>query len=160
MRIAMSYRNGQQDDALDIGALWQSGHGPVSQPGDWWLSLPADLPTSKRASIGDNDTPQDYTGKVSQDLIDADGNRCIEVGELTVRVGKEQLRAAGTRPPDPSERGNVTIEHAKGGAKLVIKQDGSIEIVGKSITLDAGTGNINLKANKVAVSVADAMEVS
>ncbi len=159
MRIAMSYRHGQQDDALDIGALWQSGKGPTSQPGDWWLSLPAALSEDKRASIGDKDTPQDYTGKVSQDLIDADGNRIIEVGELTVRVGKDNLRAAGTRAPNPSERGNVTIEHTKGGAKLVIKQDGSIEIVGKSITLDAGSGDITMKATNVSVSVSGAMEV-
>jgi hypothetical protein len=159
MRIAMSYRHGQQDDALDIGALWQSGRGPVSQPGDWWLSLPAALPENNRASIGDKDTPQDYTGKVSQDLIDADGNRIIEVGELTIRVGKDTLRAAGTRPPDPDPRGNIVIEHTKGSARLVIRQDGSIEIAGKSISLDAGSGDITMKAANVTVNVSGAMEV-
>jgi phage gp45-like len=52
----------------------------------------------------------------------------------------------------------VTIEHAK-GSSIVMKSDGSIAITGKNITIDAGNGNIEMKANNVNVSVQTAMDV-
>jgi hypothetical protein len=158
--VVLAHRNGRANDKLDIGALWESGHGPVSQPGDWWLSLPA-LDGPPPSSVSDTQTPQEHTGKVTQDLTDAAGNRFIEVGELTVRVGKGKLEQAGTRPQEPADgRGAVTIEHTGGGAKLVIKPDGSIEITCKNLTIDAGqNGTITMKALKVDVEVGQAMEV-
>ena len=81
-RVVLAHRNGRADDKLDIGAVWESGHGPVSQPGDWWLSLPV-VDGAPPSSIGDKETPKEHNGKVSQDLTDAAGNRWIEVGELT-----------------------------------------------------------------------------
>lgn len=160
-RVVLAHRNGRADDKLDIGALWESGHGPVSQPGDWWLSLPV-VDGSPPSSVGDKETPGEHNGKVSQDLTDAAGNRWIEVGELTIRVGKDALENAGTRPKDPaSPRGAITIEHTKGAAKLVIKPDGSIEITCKNLMIDAGqSGTITMKAKKVDVEVLEAMEVT
>lgn len=159
-RVVLAHRNGRADDKLDIGALWESGHGPVSQPGDWWLSLPV-IDGAPPSSVGDKETPAEHNGKVSQDLTDAAGNRWIEVGELTIRVGKDALENAGTRPKDPAgARGAITIEHTKGAAKLVIKSDGSIELICKNLTIDAGQdGTITMKARKVDVAVKDAMEV-
>ncbi|MDA0160860.1 hypothetical protein OM076_11340 [Solirubrobacter ginsenosidimutans] len=159
MRVALGYRNGQLDDMVDLGALWTSGRGPISKAGDWWLSLPVDVPADRRASIPDQATPAEHTGKVTNDLTDAEGSRVIEVGDLTVRVGKPGLKNAGTRP-EPAEMGTVTIEHTGQHAKIVMRQDGTILISGKGITLDAGdAGTITMKAKKVDVHVKDAMEV-
>lgn len=172
-RVLVDHRQGLSDDPVELGAFWESGHGPDSQAGDWWLSLPAAVPAAQRASIADEERPQDYTGKVSQDLIDADGNRVIEVGELMIRVGRDQLHDAGTRP----ERGDadtITIEHAAGGAVIVIDQNGKVKITAKQVEIDAGDGDIKLKgknielkaetnvkmeATAVDVKVSDAMDV-
>ena len=168
MRVAVGFRNGNPDDPLDLGALWETATTTdQAQAGDWWLSLPAKVPANQRTSIEANTAPSAYTDVVSNDLIDADGNRVIEVGELTIRVNElSALTSAGTRPTKTTDTGSITIEHAKNQAKIVIKPDGSISIVGKSITLDAGDGNldlkaknINLTAEKVDVSVSSEMNV-
>lgn len=161
-RVMMVHRNGQGSDPVEVGALWESGHGPDSEPGDWWLILPVDIPESQRSNIAENATPEEHTGKVSQDLIDAEGNRIIEVGELTIRVGKESLKNAGerpNRPKRPSVEGSVTIEHTKEGSKIVMKPDGSIEITAKKIKLDAGNGDIEMIANNIDVQVSGSMNV-
>lgn len=164
-RVMMVHRNGQGNDPVEIGSLWESGHGPDSQAGDWWLILPVGIPESQPTTIVDDAAPKEHTGKVSQDLIDAEGNRIIEVGELTIRVGKEKLKNAGERPKRPSElepSGDpacVTIEHAQGGSKIVMKPDGSVVITAKNIELDAGDGNITMKAEKVDVQVSDSMNI-
>jgi hypothetical protein len=158
-RIIMTHRNGQRLDPIDIGALWEAGHGPDSEPGDWWLILPVDIPEDQRSSIANDVDPEEHTGPVTQDLIDAGGNRIIEVGELTIRVGRDSLKDAGERPERPEEENSVTIEHTQEGSKIVMKQDGTIAITGKNIELDAGTGTITLKANTVDVQVSREMNV-
>ncbi|PSB46491.1 hypothetical protein C7B80_12955 [Cyanosarcina cf. burmensis CCALA 770] len=169
-RVVVLHRNGQANDPLDVGALWEAGHGPDSQAGDWWLILPVDIPESDRATIANDATSEEHTGKVSQDLIDAEGNRIIEVGELTIRVGKNSLKDAGERPDRSDDEGSITIEHTKEGSKIVMKPDGSVEITAKKIKfdtsqsngdieLDAGNGNITMKANSVDVQVSDSMNV-
>lgn len=159
MRIAVGHRRALDNDAVDVGAIWDSGTGPDSRPGDWWLSLPVGVPASERAQAADADNPLPWSGPVSQDLIDADGNRTIELGSLVVRVGRNQLQSAGTRPAAASDAGSITIEHQSGESSIVMKQDGSIVIKGKAITIDAGAGDITMKANKVDVQVATAMDV-
>ncbi|MFD1320631.1 hypothetical protein [Micromonospora sonneratiae] len=157
-RVALAYRNGAADDPVDVGAVWPSGHAPRSEPGDWWLSLPVGV--GKRSSLQPSETVDDHTGDVVHDLTDGDGHRVIEVGELTIRVG--QLHGRDQRPArasgQESPEGSVTIEHT-GGAKIVLDQNGNILIKGKSINLDAGTGDITMKAKKVDVQVTDFMEV-
>ncbi|MDZ8258029.1 hypothetical protein [Nostoc sp. ChiQUE01b] len=161
-RVLVTHRDGKSDDPIEIGALWESGHGPDSQPGDWWLSLPVGVLEAKRLAIAQTEKPQEHTGKVTQDLIDAEGDRIIEVGELTIRVGKDSLKDAGKRPERPDDKDSVTIEHTKGGSKIVMKPDGSVEITAKKIRfdtsqstdgieLDAGNGSINLKAKTISV---------
>jgi hypothetical protein len=158
-RVMVVHRNGQGNDPVEIGALWESGHGPDSKAGDWWLILPVDIPESERSTIAADAIPKEHTGKVSQDLIDAEGNRIIEVGELTIRVGKDKLNKAGDRPKSPTDKDSVTIEHTKGESKIVMKPDGSVVITAKNIELDAGDGNITMKAKKVDVQVSDSMNV-
>ncbi|SCE98720.1 hypothetical protein [Micromonospora mirobrigensis] len=158
-RVALAYRNGRPDDPVDVGALWPSGHAPVSQPGDWWLSLPVGVAAADRSSVADTAVPADHAGKVAHDLTDGDGNRVIELGELTVRVGRAQLQGRGHRPARAAAADSITIEHAGGGSKIVLKQDGSITITGTRIDLDAGTGNINLTAANVDVHVSGSMNV-
>jgi multisubunit Na+/H+ antiporter MnhE subunit len=45
-------------------------------------------------------------------------------------------------------------------ARIVLNNDGSITITGSAITLDAGTGTIDLKAANVNVKVTGKMDVS
>jgi hypothetical protein len=161
-RVLLVHRDGQGDDPVDVGAVWPSAHAPGgAQAGDWWLILPAEVPTGDRAAIPDSKVPEDYTGKATNDLIDADGNRCIEVGRLTVRVGKDGLHTAGTRPAAGDANAHVSIEHSDGKASLVVKADGTIEIRAASrLTLTVEDGPIELSANNVDVKVADAMNVT
>ena len=160
-RVLMVHRNGEPRDPVEIGALWESGRGPDSQAGDWWLILPAGVPFDRRASVADDEAaPEDWLGTVTNDLIDADGNRMIEVGELTIRVGR--LEDAGKRPERAALERGVTIEHRDGDAritidpagKIVIEASGDLELVSKQ-------GDIKLKAEagNVDVSVANAMNV-
>jgi hypothetical protein len=158
-RILVSYPGGQANDPVDAGALWESGRGPDASPGDWWLILPVGVATTAREAASGEGAPALHEGKVSQDLIDADGNRVIEVGELTVRIGRDSLKNAGQRPAR-GEDGAVTIEHAKGQSSIVMLPDGTIRISGKRIELDAGDGDITMSAKSVLVSVQDKMDVS
>jgi hypothetical protein len=158
-RVLLVHRNGSDDDALDAGAVWESGHAPDSHPGDWWLILPAEVPTADRAAIAEGSTPADYTGKATNDLIDADGNRCIEVGKLTVRVGVGGLGQAGTRPAAPAA--DVAIEHSDGKTMLLVKDDGTIEIrAATKLTLTVDDGDIEMNASSVNVHVSGSMNVT
>jgi hypothetical protein len=143
-RVVVMNRGGEPTDPIDVGALWSRDDAPAkAQLGDWWLSLPVDLDGSApppAAFQNDNDTgEQRVAAKTTHDLIDATGNRVIEVGKLTIRIGKDGLRAAGERPPvgDPP----VLIEHDSGKARITIAQDGSITIeTQKKLTLKGDDG--------------------
>jgi hypothetical protein len=135
MRALIAHRNGDGDDLVDIGTLWKRGQAPESRPGDYWLGLPAELPEGEREQVADESQPNDPAGRATNDLIDADGNRVIEVGKLTVRVGTALLRDGGVRP-DP-EATDIHIEH-QSGAKITIDQDGNVTIhAKKKLTLSA-----------------------
>jgi hypothetical protein len=157
-RVVLAHRDGRSEDAIDVGALWESGKGPDSEAGDWWLILPVGVAPASRTALAETQQQAEAPTKATNDLIDADGHRVIEVGELTVRV-TDQLGTPGTRPARATESGSVTIEHT-GGASIVMKSDGSIEITGTKIKIDAGTGDIEMKANNVKVSVISSMDVS
>lgn len=158
-RVLVAHRGGRSDDPVDVGAVWESGHGPDSKAGDWWLILPAGIPAQQRATLADSATPQEHTGPATNDLIDADGNRVIEVGELTVRIGRGQLNPAGNRPAR-GEADAVTIEHAAKGSKIVIKKDGTIEIHAAADMLLKADGDIKMEAQNVKVKVSGSMDVS
>jgi len=165
-RVLLAHRNGDPADAVDLGALWESGTAPDSQPGDWWLILPVGVPADRRQALPDaTDPPEAHTGKATNDLIDADGNRVITVGELTVRVGQDGLTDAGTRPERTTDAGSVTLEHV-GGAKIVMKQDGTVVITAKQVEITSqrnialkATGDVTIEARKVDVKVSDKMDV-
>lgn len=159
-RVLVTHRDGQSDDPIEIGALWESGHGPDSKPGDWWLSLPVGVPESKRLAIAETEKPEEHTGKVSQDLIDAEGNRIIEVGELTIRVGKDSLKDAGERPERPDAKDSITIEHTEKGSKIVIDSNGNIEINAGEGDITMTAKNVNINADDVKVTVRHSMDVS
>ncbi len=150
-RVMVAHRLGQTDDVIDAGALWKTSDVPGSKAGDWWLILPANVPQSDRDKFKDDDaTPVNYTDVATHDLIDADGNRVIEVGALSVRVGKSNLTKAGSRPQAPGED-SITIEH-RGRKVLTVDKNGNI-------TLDAGSNNITLKAANVDIEVTGAVNV-
>jgi len=123
-RVAVTHRQTSREEPIDIGAMWKSGQAPDSQAGDWWLSLPSEVPGNVRSSISGEEPVDRYDGKVTNDLIDADGNRVVEVGSFTLRFHSEGLNKAGERPQAAAESDAVTIEHAKGKSKIVMKSDG------------------------------------
>lgn len=168
-RVLVEHRNGAREDPVDLGAMWESGKGPESQAGDWWLSLPAAVPENERATIDGDGAPDEYTDVVSQDLIDADGNRIIELGELTIRIGRDSLKKAGERPDRADEEDSITIEHVTGESSIVMKSDGTVVIKAKKIQfeatqggidLTASNGNINLTSKNVNVKVDGKMDIS
>jgi len=166
MRVLVEHRDGRRDEPIDVGALWESGKAPESRAGDWWLILPVKPPADPPPDTG---SPKDPTGgKVTHDLIDTDGDRVIELGTLTVRVGPETLGKTGTRPANPAEHMHLTIEHPNSKSKVTIDEDGAITIesaktlalTGKEgITIDASGQKITLNAADVEVNVDNAMEV-
>jgi hypothetical protein len=158
-RVVMLHRHGDPEDPVDVGAVWESGHGPESQPGDWWLILPAEVPQQARTKLEDGQTPSDPAGKATNDLIDADGNRVVEVGRLTVRVGKDGLKPAGERPAAGAETDFVAIEHADGTTRLVVREDGTIVLHAKKNLELTADGDITLDATNVNVKVDQAMKV-
>lgn len=159
MRVLLAHRNGNSDDPVDVGALWDEGTAPVPQPGDWWLSLPAAIAQNQRASVDDQSAPPQPTGQATNDLIDADGTRVIAVGKLTLRVGSSALTAAGTRPTasDPVvsiESGQATITIDQNGAisilsngKLTLSSNSSIELDASSISMVTGSVAITKKTS-------------
>jgi hypothetical protein len=158
-RVLLAHAGGSSDDAVDIGALWPSGHGPDARAGDWWLILPAAVEPSARQSAADEVAPAEPTGAATNDLIDADGERTIEVGRLTIRVKPGNLRPPGERPAPPSDQAEqVTIEH-ESGSRIVIKDDGDIVIESaKDLTLSTRT-RMTLEADDVVVKVRNSMDV-
>jgi len=84
------------------------------------------VPPEERGQIADDAPIEPPAGKASNDLIDADGNRVIEVGRLRIRVGRDLLGDAGTRPEAAPT--TVSIEHEK-GSKITIDEDGNITVV-------------------------------
>jgi hypothetical protein len=166
-RVLVSHRKGLKDEAIDVGALWGPDQRPESQAGDWWLILPVGAPTTPPTD--EKTAPSEHTGHVVQDLIDAKGNRYLEVGELTIRVGPDKLKDAGQRPDDPQDRKGLIIEHPKTGSKIQIKDDGTIvieaakklELTGKDgVSISAPQKTVTIDASDVNVTVSNAMDVS
>ncbi|MFF3335589.1 hypothetical protein ACFYWX_39680 [Streptomyces sp. NPDC002888] len=158
-RVLLVPRQGRADDAVDVGSVWRADEGPAAEAGDWWLHLPAGVPAGQRAGVADDRLGADPGDRASNDLTDADGNRVIEVGELTVRVGRKALGPAGTRPGRGDSEHAVTIEHADGEASLVITADGTITLTGKKLRFEAQE-NIEMKAKNVKVAVEGHMDVT
>jgi hypothetical protein len=156
-RLLLADKGGGRD-VVDIGGVWEDGIVPPAESGDWWLVLPISVPTADLLPQQEASPPD--TGKASHDLIGADGRRLIEVSGLTLRV-TDQPTDCATRP-DPGDTGAVVLEKVKEGktTRIVLRDDGSIEITGTGISLDAGTGDITLKAANVKVSVTGTMDVS
>ncbi len=158
-RVLVGHVGGTPDDAIEVGALWESGHGPDSQPGDWWLILPAAVAAPNRQSAVDTDTPQEPSQQATNDLIDADGARVIEVGRLTVRVQPSRLAAPGVRPDAPADSAEqVTIEH-ESGSRIVIKNNGDIVIDSQNDLTITTKSTMTLEADDVRVKVKNTMDV-
>lgn len=158
MRVLVAHRGADNQDPIDIGALWQRGHAPENgAPGDWWLILPAGDSNGNAPGEDEAGPPEDYPGKVTHDLIDQSGNRFIEVGAFTIRVGKDDLKAAGTRPADAEKKALVTIEHKSKNVRLLLDEDGLIKIEAENIQIEA-RNNLTMKGKKVTVNC-DSMEI-
>ncbi|HEX8343368.1 MAG TPA: hypothetical protein VF657_01310 [Actinoplanes sp.] len=157
-RVLLADTGGGGGDVVDLGGVWEHDVSPPAQPGDWWLILPISLPTDDLAPSDDTSPPR--SEDASHDLIDGDGRRVIEVAGLTLRVLDEPTKC--TERPDPGPTGSVIIENTKGdkSARIEVRSDGSITVTGSSISFDAGSGDISMKAGNVKVSVTGTMDVS
>ena len=162
-RVLVSYHHGSMHDPVDIGALWRtSDDSPQSaptnnQPGDWWLILPAGMGDAASNAEGARDPveiPSD--AKASHDLIDADGQRLMAVGGLTIRAYElDSMVGPGDRPALPADPqlGGILIEHVKSGAAISIDNDGKITIKavkelvleGDGIKLRPGSGTVDVE---------------
>jgi len=140
-------------DAVDIGALWRtqddsSFTAPAgAQFGDWWLVLPA-FPGSAPAAVREGTAPVDVPAdaKASHDLIDASGNRVIEVNGFRISAHMpDRMPAPDERPVpapnDDEESSGILIEQYDAGSRIRILKDGTIEI-------EAG-GDLTLKADNI-----------
>jgi hypothetical protein len=160
-RVLLGFRNGAIYDPVDVGTIWESRTGPDSQAGDWWLSLPAAVDPSNRESIADStEPPSSYSGKVTNDLTDADGQRIIQVDGLTIAVGSDGLPSAGTRPDPSGGSGTLTVTHSNKKTALILG-DGRIELKADddtSIVIENGT--ITLKTNGVTAKLDSKLDVS
>ena len=157
-RVLVAYRNGDPNDPVEIGALWESGQGPDAKPGDYWLILPA-AAKEPRDAVDATATPLPYTGPVTQDLIDADGNRIIEVGQLTIRIGKETLKDAGKRPDAVADDEAITIEHAGKGTRIVITSEGALILESTESIEIATEKDLNISAQNVNITVAGKVDI-
>jgi hypothetical protein len=154
-RVLTVPRNADHDDRIDVGAVWPNGAAPASKVGDWWLILPVGAPTT---APSDSKPPDTTVKKVSNDLIDADGNRCIDVGRLRVRVGPGKLPAPGERP-ETTDAEYVAIEHSDTKTKIVIDKDGKITIHAAGNLVLESDADIEMSAKNVNVNVQTAMNV-
>lgn len=160
-RVLLASAGGGPGDLVDLGSVWERDSGPASQPGDYWLLLPIGISDREHLPDGGGAAAD---GPASHDLIDGDGNRIIETARFVVRV-TDQATRSGARP-DPTSgtpAGSVLIETkpgSGGGASIQLKNDGSVTIKASAISLDAGQGDITLKANNVKVNVDGTMDVS
>jgi len=158
MRVLVAHRLGESDDIVDVGALWDRGQAPASEPGDYWLILPAAVAPGDREQVAGDQKPKSPSGKATNDLIDADGNRVIEVGKLTVRIGADKLASGGSRPAAATDP--VHIEHTSSGSKIAIDQNGNITIDCKRALNISAVGDITLDSQaNVVVKVASHMQV-
>jgi hypothetical protein len=156
-RALVAHRKGELDDPVVLGALWENP--PASEAGDWWLSLPVGVPENTRQTLADDETAKPANDlKATHDLIDADGNRVIEVGEFVLRVGRNSLKKAGTRPHRPEKADSITIEHADGECKIILDKNGTVTIKAKNIKIEADD-NVDVKAKKVNFKVSDSVNV-
>lgn len=166
MRVLLAYRKGDANDPIDVGALWQSEHTPPNASmGDWWLSLPAKLDGDPAATATDDDDaspPDDYSGKVSQDLTDARGRRAIDVSTLRIRACSDTLEDVGTKITPTPDGSALVIEHTKNGktASITIKDDSSIEISSDTKITFTSQGDIEMHAANVKVHVSGKMDVA
>jgi hypothetical protein len=163
-RVVLGHRNGWADDPVDLGAVWPSGEGPDAQPGDWWLGLPVDVP--QPASAPPSGAVPGPSGVATNDLVDGKGNRVIEVGALRIRVGKGALQQAGTRPQPRTDDVLVAIEHSDNETKVLVHQDGTVEISSKKdlnltgqASVTVNSPKINLGNDKSTVSVPGKLDV-
>jgi hypothetical protein len=144
MRVLVVNRAGNPNDPVDVGALWSRGSGPsAAQMGDWWLCLPVNFDeTGPPVAVGDRDAAvPPENGSAVNDLIDAHGNRVIELCKLTIRIGKSLLLSPSNRPLVEDAAVSIVYDNGTAQAKIQIAEDGSITIASpKSLNLHAAEG--------------------
>lgn len=163
-RVLLNFHEGQRDDPVVLGSMWRTDAASSTatpqntQPGDWWLILPAALDADARTRAdGTEEVRVPDSAKATHDLIDATGSRVLQVRELTIRALPEGDLGTPQTRPEAGADGGVLITH-KNGARILIDSEGAITIEAtKGLTLKAAEDvniegrNIYLKGNTVDV---------
>jgi hypothetical protein len=159
MRVMMGFRQGAGTEPFVLGSTWGAGPRMQPQAGDWWLCLPRGAATADLAPGDRGDHEPGPDAPATHDLIDAAGNRVIQVGKLTLRIGPDDNAKAGTRPT--AESAAFAIRHADGKAEVTVDQNGVITLKGERIRLDAGSnGTVEINARDVNISVGNRVNVT
>jgi hypothetical protein len=152
MRVMMLNHRSRDTDPVEIGALWQTPDAQTSrtpantQPGDWWLILPAyGDSTPPGPASGTDPVAPDPALKASHDLIAASGERVVEVNGFTIRsFDAASMNGPADRPQGATadaDKGGILIEQVDGGSSIRMLKDGTVEIV-------AG-GDLSLTGNNI-----------
>ena len=157
-RVVAVHRHGLPSEPVDVGAVWPDGEGPDARPGDWWLTLPVGVPAERRTSLAPTAVPEPHRGTVTNDLVDADGHRVIEVGDLRIRIGPDAPGTAGKRPEPLTGDPVLAIEHSDGTTLLTFAKNGDVTLVAKGKLTLKGT-SIALEGDDVDVTVKNRMNV-
>ena len=118
-RTLLAFRNGEVDDPVEIGALWESGRGPESEPGDWWLILPAGVTRTRRGSIRRHRAGAAGAHRQGDERPDRRGRPPHDRGRRAddPRRHGTACPTAGRRPAPSDEADAITIEHTKEGGQ-------------------------------------------
>lgn len=135
MRAVAVHNRYLREDALISGFIWtEEMTPPPNQAGDYWLSLPLNVPSNR---------PPNNSDKAANDLTTGDGKRVIQLKGLRITVGDGLLPNLGTRPSNVGADDELQIEHSS-GAKITMKAN--------EIKLEAGGRTLTLASGKVSVT--------
>ncbi len=135
MRAVAVHNRYLREDALISGFIWtEEMTPPPNQAGDYWLSLPLNVPSNR---------PPNNSDKAANDLTTGDGKRVIQLKGLRITIGNGLLPNLGTRPSNVGTDDELQIEHSS-GAKITMKAN--------EIKLEAGGRTLTIASGKISVT--------
>lgn len=167
MRLLLVNNNSNANDPVDVGALWRTNTDAASaaptntEPGDWWLMLPAFETGPPPAASGTEEVSPEPDTKATHDLITARGDRVIQVAGFTIRaVTGSALTPPATRPELGAGDGGILIKQEDTGAEIRINPDGSIEIISSAALTITTQNNVEIAAGENLILTGNNIELN